>query len=98
MFEPQDPLPQVLGWGARIWATDDAYDQDLAWFLGELACRGGEATPSIRGLAARALDDWDRLYAQRFAAHLTGDDCPPATELQNDVRSSLEQLAARPEQ
>ncbi|MGH6900086.1 MAG: pentapeptide repeat-containing protein [Geminicoccaceae bacterium] len=95
MFDPGDPLPQRLGWGARVWATDDAYDEDLAEFLGELAC-GQDATIYVtHGLAGRVLSDRNRLYAKELAVRLTGDDCPPATDLPQEMRAQLKELAAK---
>jgi hypothetical protein len=97
MFDPGDPLRQRLGWDSRVWATDKAYDDDLARFLGELACLENDAVHVAQGLARRALSggDVNRLYAQRLAARLIGDDCPPAADLSDDVRNQLRQLAAR---
>lgn len=94
MLDPAGPLPQALGWGARVWATDDAYDEELAEFLGELACGDNATTYVARGLAERVWSDSNRLYAKQLAARLTGDNCPPAAELPDDMRANLEQLAA----
>jgi hypothetical protein len=93
VFDPGDPLPQQLGWGTRVWATLDAYDDDLAAFLGELAC-GAHATVHIaKGLAERTLSNRNRLYAKHLAARLIGDDCPTAAGLPEGMRPELKELA-----
>jgi uncharacterized protein YjbI with pentapeptide repeats len=97
-----DPAPLPFPWGLRKWATEQAYDRDLADFLGDLACRGDVPEAQTRGLALRSLnlagpssDERDRLWPKLFAARVSGPDCPPAKELPEDMRRQLEQLAAR---
>lgn len=96
MFDLDDPLPRRLGWGERPWKTVEEYDKDLAAFLGNLAC--GTTPPVAHGLALRALvtdpNEPDRRFPARLAARLTGDDCPPAAGLPDDLRKELEKLAA----
>jgi hypothetical protein len=96
MFSAGDPEPGPFDWGLRKWATEQAYDVDLAKFLGDIAC--GRDVPEARaqGFARRALDveNKDRLFAQRLAARLIAN-CPPAKGLPEDTRRELEQLAAR---
>ena len=101
MFETGDPQPEPFEWGERKWATERAYDEDLASFLGELACgrdvpkRRPEASPgarsNLRGHGGRA----DRLWPRLFAARVIGPDCPPAKGLPEDMRRQLEELAAQ---
>ena len=94
MFDPGGPIADTLGRDADRWETIDAYDGDLAKFLGELGCREGDAH-TMRGMARRALiADDRRMYAWLLAARLTGEHCPPAAALPADTRSQLEQLVA----
>jgi uncharacterized protein YjbI with pentapeptide repeats len=93
MFDSRDSLPQRLGWGASSWETIDDYDQDLAAFLGELACGADATTHVAQGIAERARSDSIRLYAKHLAARLTGDDCPTGAELPEDLRAGLKELA-----
>ena len=101
MFEPGDPEPEPYEWGPRKWATEQAYDEDLAKFLGDLfACREVPeaelrelAEARTRGAALRAFSI-SGLAGERLAARLTGPDCPQAKGLPDDLRSRLEQLAA----
>jgi hypothetical protein len=79
MFEPGDPAPRAFDWGPRKWATEKAYDKDLAKLLGELACGRDVAEAQTRGLARRALQPvrWprgapDRLWPRLFAARVIG--------------------------
>jgi uncharacterized protein YjbI with pentapeptide repeats len=92
-----DRPPTPDSWGNPKWATEQAYDKDLAGFLGVLACGGNVPEAQARGLARRALDhdNRDRLFAALLAAHLTGSDCPPAKGLPDDMRRQLEQLAGK---
>ena len=99
MFEPGDPEPEPFDWGPRKWATEEAYDEDLAKFLGDLACGSDVPEAQTRGLARRALDlrTSGRVrppLAQALAARLIGPDCPPAKGLPDDMRRQLEELAA----
>ena len=99
MFEPGDPEPEPYEWGPRKWATEQAYDEDLAKFLGDLACGREVPEAQTRGLARRALAGGNGLIdspllGERLAARLTGPDCPPAKGLPDDLRRQLEQLAA----
>jgi uncharacterized protein YjbI with pentapeptide repeats len=80
-----------------IRATEQAYEEELAKFLGDLACRDHIPEAQTRGLAARALDRLDepnRLWPILFAVRVTGPDCPPAKGLSQDQRFELEVLAA----
>jgi uncharacterized protein YjbI with pentapeptide repeats len=107
MFEPYDPKPKGFDWGPRKWATEHAYDQDLAKILGELACSSNVSEAQTRALARRALftagllpdmlqfAEQNRVWPQQFAARLTHSDCPPAKGLPEGMRRSLEKLAAR---
>jgi uncharacterized protein YjbI with pentapeptide repeats len=102
MFETGDPRPEPLAWGRPRWASDQTYDQDLATFLGDLACGGDAPAAQTRGLARRALEparpgggESDRLWPRLFAARVVGPDCPPAELLPDDMRRQLEQLAAQ---
>jgi hypothetical protein len=97
MFALNDPLPQRLGWGPPKWATEDAYDEDLAKYLGELACKDDTAYVA-QGMARRAsaLRNRHRLHAKLLAARLVGGDCPPAAGLPNDLRVDLRSIAAQP--
>jgi uncharacterized protein YjbI with pentapeptide repeats len=84
------------------WATEKAYDEDLARFLGDLAC--GTEAPEARtlGLARRAIltnfgsfgleAEPERLWLRQLAQRIIGPDCPPAKGLPNDMRRQLEQL------
>jgi uncharacterized protein YjbI with pentapeptide repeats len=99
---PWDPEPESFPWGAPKWATEDAYDESLAQFLGNLACGRDVPETHTRGLASRALDpllpdiEPDRLWPKLFAVRVLGPDCPPAKGLPDDTRRRLEQLAAKP--
>ena len=104
MFDAHDVVPQQLGWGARVWATVEDYDEDLASFLGELACGDNATVDMAHGLARRVLQEqeaswWldaaERVYARRLAARLSGDDCAPAEGLPEEVQKRLQELAAR---
>jgi hypothetical protein len=101
MFNAGDPKPEPFSWGKPTWATEQAYDDDLAKYLGDLACGGDVPEAQTRGLALRALylarpsEEPDRLWPRFFAARVTGRDCPPAKELPEDMRRALEQLAAQ---
>jgi uncharacterized protein YjbI with pentapeptide repeats len=102
MFETGDPQPEPFAWGEPKWATERAYDEDLAKLLGELACGRDVAEAQIRGLARRALEparsqgsEADRLWPRLFAARVIGADCPPAKVLPDNVRIQLEQLAGQ---
>jgi hypothetical protein len=78
MFQPGAPKPEPFDWGPRKWITEHAYDEDLAKFLGDLACGRNAPEAQTRGLARQALWQPDRLFAQRLAVRLAGPDCPPA--------------------
>jgi uncharacterized protein YjbI with pentapeptide repeats len=102
MFETGDPQPEPFAWGDRKWTTEQAYDEELAAFLGDLACGRDVAEAQIRGLARRALEPArpserapDRLWPRLFAARVSGADCPPAEGLPGDLRRRLEELAAQ---
>jgi hypothetical protein len=95
MFDRNDPRPEPFHWGRPNWATEEAYDQDLATFFGNLACPSDLPGAQTRGIARRAILDSDRLFGWRLAARLSGPDCPPAKGLPEDTRRQLEQLAAR---
>ena len=102
MFEAGDPQPEPFAWGEPKWATERAYDEDLAAFLGDLACGRDVAEAQTRGLARRALEPArlqegapDRLWPRLFAARVIGADCPPAEALPGDMRRRLEELAAQ---
>jgi hypothetical protein len=102
MFEPGDPEPEPFAWGERRWATERAYDEELAAFLGDLACGREVAQAQTRGLARRALEPArppegaaERLWPRLFAARVTVADCPPAEALPGDMRRRLDELAAQ---
>jgi hypothetical protein len=101
MFEPGDPQPQTFTWGRPTWDTGPAYDEDLAAFLGDLACGRDAPEAQIRGLVRRALEparpqgEPDRVWPRLFAARVIGADCPPAEGLPENLRRQLEELAAR---
>jgi hypothetical protein len=100
MFEPGDPQPEPFAWGSRKWATERAYDEDLAAFLGDLACGRDAPEAQIRGLVRRALEPArpqgkpERVWPRLFAARIIGADCPPAEGLPDNMRRQLEELAA----
>ena len=95
--EPYVMFDQVPFLRQALRQIEQAYDEDLATYLGDLACASDVPEAQTRGLARRALDDANRarLFAQRLAARLIGSDCPPAKGLADDMRRQLEQLAAR---
>jgi uncharacterized protein YjbI with pentapeptide repeats len=102
MFETGDPKPEPFAWGRPNWHTERAYDEDLAAFLGDLACGRDAPEAQTRGLVRRALEparpqagEHDRLWPKLFAARVIGTDCPPAEGLSADMRRQLEQLAAQ---
>jgi uncharacterized protein YjbI with pentapeptide repeats len=95
MFDQSDPAPEPFEWGTPSWATQNAYDKDLATFLGDLACASDVDEALTRGLARRAIYSEDRMWRTLFAARLIGPDCPPAKGLPDRMRSELEALAAR---
>ncbi len=102
LFEAGDPQPEPFAWGAPRWATERAYDEDLAALLGDLACGRDVAEAETRGLARRALEPAplqegapDRVWPALFAARVIGADCPPAEALPGDMRRRLEELAAQ---
>jgi uncharacterized protein YjbI with pentapeptide repeats len=102
MFDRNDPRPEPFDWARPKWTTENAYDEDLATFLGDLACASDAPEASTQGLARRALDDTtdyvretDRMWRKLFATRLVGPDCPPAKRLPDDMRRKLEALAAR---
>jgi hypothetical protein len=99
MFNAGDPKPERLPWGPPKWTREQTYDEDLAKFLGDLACGGDVPEAQTRGLASRALDPASdassRLWPKLFASRVTGPDCLPAKGLPEDMRRMLERLAAR---
>jgi hypothetical protein len=102
MFETGDPQAEPFEWGDRKWATERAYDENLAAFLGDLVCGRDAPEAQIRGLARRALEpprpqggEPDRLWPRLFAARVIGADCPTAAGLPGDMRRRLEELAAQ---
>jgi uncharacterized protein YjbI with pentapeptide repeats len=102
MFDQGDPKPEPFLWGPPKWETERAYDQDLARFLGDLACATDAPEAQIHGLVRRARDvaepllgEPDRLWPRLFAARLTGAGCPQGEALPDDMRRELEQLADR---
>jgi uncharacterized protein YjbI with pentapeptide repeats len=99
MFDAVDPEPEPFSWGPRKWVTEQAYDEELADFVGDLGCGGDVPEAQTRGLASRALAtsaDPVRPWPKLFAARVIGPDCPPAERLPEDMRRQLEQLAAKP--
>jgi uncharacterized protein YjbI with pentapeptide repeats len=94
MFNASDPTPEPLVWGSPKWATEMAYDEDLAGFLADLACERDVPEAQTWNLARRALhwSNRDRPFATRLAARIAGPDCPPAKELPEDLRRQLNQL------
>jgi uncharacterized protein YjbI with pentapeptide repeats len=97
MFSAGDPEFEPFRWGQPSWVTEEAYDTNLATLLGRLACAAYVPEAQTRGLATRALWDYERLYARRLTARLIGPDCPPAKSLPDDMRRRLQELAAPPE-
>ena len=102
MFAPGDPTPKAFDWGRRKWATEQAYDEDLAKLLGDLACGRDVPEAQTSGLAGRALEPErlhggtpDRIWRRLLAARLIGADCLPAKGLPEDMRRRLEELAAQ---
>ena len=95
MFGHGDPTPEAFDWGPPSWATLDDYDEDLATFLGELACASDVHEALTRGLGRRAIYKEDRMWRRPFAARLIRPDCPPAKGLPDKMHSELEALAAR---
>jgi uncharacterized protein YjbI with pentapeptide repeats len=102
MFETGDPRAEPFAWGRRKWDDEQAYDEDLAAFLGDLACGSDAPAAQTRGLARRALElarpeggEPDRPWPRLFAARVVGPDCPRAEILPDDLRRQLEQLAAQ---
>ena len=102
MFETGDPRPEPFTWGRPNWDTEGAYDEDLAAFLGDLACNGDAPEAQVRGLARRALEaarlqdgEPDRVWPRLFAARVIGADCALAGGLADHMRRQLEQLAAQ---
>jgi hypothetical protein len=101
MFETGDPQAEPFEWGDRKWATERAYDENLAAFLGDLVCGRDAPEAQIRGLARRALEparsqgEPYRVWPRLFAGRLIGADCPPAEGLPGDMRRRLEELAAQ---
>ena len=82
MFETGDPRPEPFAWGRPNWDTERAYDEDLAAFLGDLACNRDAPEAQVRGLARRALEaarlqdgEPDRVWPRLFAARVIGADC-----------------------
>jgi uncharacterized protein YjbI with pentapeptide repeats len=55
MFSAGDPDPEPFEWGRPKWATKQAYDEDLAELLGDLACGRDMPEAQTRGLAQRAV-------------------------------------------
>jgi hypothetical protein len=104
MFEAGDPEPEPFAWGERRWATERAYDEDLAAFLGDLACGRDAPETQLHGLARRALEPArpqggpERVWPRLFAARIVGADCPPAEGLPENLRRQLQELAARSDQ
>ena len=90
MFSAGDPEFEPFRWGQPNWVTEEAYDTDLATFLGDLACAADVPEAQTRGLAMRATWNSYRLFAWRLAARLIGPDCPPAKGLPDDMRLRLE--------
>jgi hypothetical protein len=102
MFEAGDPEPEPFDWGPERWGTEQAYDDVLANFLGDLACGPYIPEAQTLGLARRALataraeDGWsDRVWPRLFAVRLLRADCPPAKGVPDDMRNGLEELLAR---
>lgn len=92
MFQADDPKPKPFPWGLPKWAAEQAYDEDLAKFLGDIACGGDVPEAQTCGLAARASHEPHRLWPKLFAARVTNSDCPPAKALPEDIRTELKQL------
>jgi uncharacterized protein YjbI with pentapeptide repeats len=70
MFEPGDPAPEPFDWGPPRWATEQAYDEDLATYLGDLAC-AANAHPRRRpkallgALSTEEIDCGGRCWPSR---------------------------------
>jgi uncharacterized protein YjbI with pentapeptide repeats len=100
MFDRNDPRPEPFNWGRPNWATEEAYDEDLATFLGDLACASTAPEALTRGLTRRTLlgsFSEDRKWHKLFAARLLGPNWPRAKSLPDDVREDLEALRDDPE-
>ena len=102
MFEAGDPKPEPFDWGPRKWATEEAYDEDLAAFLGDLACGRDVPEAQTRASPARSRTCAPRDGEGPIASGLSSSprassaaDCPPAKGLPDDMRRKLEELAAR---
>ena len=99
MFSAGHAEFEPFRWGQPNWVTEQAYDADLATFLGDLACASDVPEAQTRSLARRALAtpafEPERVWPPLFAKQVTGPDCPPAKALPEDTRRQLEQLAGR---
>jgi hypothetical protein len=94
MFEASDLLAEALDWADPM--PEEEYDQELAWFLGDLAC-GEEGNEHVaRGIAQRALNEPDRLFAKQLAGPTYRPRMHACGGLPEDVRSNLERLVKRP--
>jgi uncharacterized protein YjbI with pentapeptide repeats len=95
MFSAGHPEFEPFRWGQPSWVTEEAYETALATFLGDLACAADVPEAQTRGLAQRAINNSDRLFAWRLATRLIGPDCPPAKGLPEGMRRRLEELTAQ---
>lgn len=99
MFDPDDQIPQALGWSQPNWTNVNKYDEELATLIGDWACGDGSSKELAAGLVQRAFQaDQGGSFAQRLAARMISDDpdaCPPVAELSDDMRERLKELAAQ---
>jgi uncharacterized protein YjbI with pentapeptide repeats len=91
----KDAFPQALGWADTRDAvpSPEQYEEQLADFLGDLACGDGASPFLARVPAWRAIDEPTRPFARRLAMRLTADRCTGAQALSVDLRMSLRRLA-----
>ena len=109
MFETIDPQPYRFSWGEPTWTTAPSYDNALAEFLGDLACRRDIPEEQTISLAQRALvreitirssasePDSVKLahsWSKLFAIRVTGPNCPPAKGLPENMWRQLVEIAA----
>jgi hypothetical protein len=113
LFEPGDPAPEPFDWGPPKWtsvrgyAVEDFteewpfledYEEDLAAYLGTLACSGRHddlmSQARVQWVARRVINGlMSRSSDGRLAARLIAHDCTPAKALPEATRRSLAVIA-----
>ena len=101
MFHSDDEIPRKQGWSPSEWRTTNEYDEELAKFLGDLACSKETSAEVAVMLAERISFHWNtehdrELFVRRIADRLTTDPsgaCGPGLKLPGDIRNQLELLA-----